>query len=222
MVDWGKAKGVQRGDRREIDRLSFPIGETKLRLVGGVLPRYVYWVTTNQGKKAPVECLRFMRETEEFDDKQPDPLKEVPDEIFSDKPQFAYICNVLPKDDGSLTKIQICDLKATIYRQVIDYAQNAEYGNPADTKTGYVLTIKKEKTGPLPQNVKYTVIPGRGNAPLTKEEEALELYELEKMYKRPTYEEQKQWLLQNTAYFVDESGDEFKAGAEAETAEDLG
>lgn len=217
MVDWDKAKGVQKGERREIDRLTFPIGETKIRLVGGVLPRYVYWVTTTQGKKAPVECLRFIRETEEFDDKQPDPIKEVSEEIFNDKPQFAYICNVLPKNEGSGVKIQLCDLKATIYKQILDFAKNDEWGNPASKDNGYTLTIKKEKTGPLPQNVKYTVIPSPAKKPLTKEELELDLYEFEKMYKRPTYEEQKQWLLQNTAYFVDESGDEFK-----ETAEDLG
>ena len=31
---------------------------------------------------------------------------------------------------------------------------------------GYDITIKKEKTGPLPQNVKYSIIPARGNSPL--------------------------------------------------------
>ena len=63
------------------------------------------------------------------------------------------------------------------------------------------MTIKKEKTGPLPQNVKYTCVPARTSKALTAEERALELYEISKMYKRPTYEEQKKWLLDNTMLF---------------------
>ena len=46
MVAWDKAKGKQGGgsgdgDRREIVRLKLENGDTKVRLVGDVLPRYV-------------------------------------------------------------------------------------------------------------------------------------------------------------------------------------
>ena len=71
--------------------------------------------------------------------------------------------------------------------------------------------IKKEKTGPLPQNVKYTVVPARSNSAVTEEEKALELFELDRIYKRQTYDEQKEWLLQNTAFFASDVSDEFKA-----------
>ena len=216
MVSWDKAKGNTGGNtqRREVERLSLQIGDTKVRLIGDVLPRYVYWITTNEGKKMPVECLRFSRATEQFDDTQPDPFKELDEAIFADKPQFAYVCNALDRSDG---KIKLFDLRSTIYRQIVDYASNPEYGNPADDTTGYDITIKKEKTGPLPQNVKYTCIPARASVALSEVEKGLETYDLDRIYKRQTYDEQKQWLLQNTAYFVGEAGDE----AIAEGVEDL-
>lgn len=210
MVAWEKAKGKQpgSGQRREIERLTLPIGDTKIRLIGDVMPRYVYWVTTKEGKKIPVECLQFSRETETFDNNAEDPFKEIDEAVFAEKPQFAYVCNVVDRSDKS---IKLFDLRMTIYGQIVDYATNPDYGSPADDGNGYDLTIKKEKTGPLPQNVKYTVIPGRSNSPLTEEEKALELYEIDKIHKRPTYDEQKEWLMKNTSYFMADVTDEFKA-----------
>lgn len=218
MVAWDKARGKQStgsSQRKEIERLALSIGDTKVRLIGDVMPRYCYWVVTTEGKKMPVECLSFSRETESFDNNAQDPFKEIDTAIYSDKPQFSYVCNVIDRTDG---KIKLFDLRATIYSQIVDYASNPEYGNPADAAKGYDLTIKKEKTGPLPQNVKYTVVPARSNIALTEDEQNLELFELDRIYKRQTYDEQKEWLLQNTAFFSAEAGDEFKA---VEDVEDL-
>ena len=218
MVAWDKAKGKQStgsNQRKEIERLTLSIGDTKVRLIGDVMPRYCYWVVTTEGKKMPVECLSFSRETESFDNNAQDPFKEIDTAIYSDKPQFSYVCNVIDRTDG---KIKLFDLRATIYSQIVDYASNPEYGNPADAAKGYDLTVKKEKTGPLPQNVKYTVVPARSNIALTEDEQKLELFELDRIYKRQTYDEQKEWLLQNTAFFSAEAGDEFKA---VEDVEDL-
>lgn len=217
MVSWDKAKGntgSSSSARKEIERINIGIGDTKLRLIGEVLPRYVYWVVTTEGKKMPVECLRFDRQKESFNDSIKDPMKEIDEEIYSEKPQFAYVCNVIDRTDG---KIKIFDLRSTIYKQIVDYATNPDYGNPADDAAGYDITIKKEKTGPLPQNVKYSVIPARNNSSITEAEKKLELFELDKIYKRQTYEEQKEWLLKNTSYFSGESSDEFKP----EKVEDL-
>ena len=58
------------------------IGDTKARLVGDVMPRYCYWVVTTEGKKMPVECLQFSRETESFDNSAQDPFKEIDESIF--------------------------------------------------------------------------------------------------------------------------------------------
>ena len=214
MVAWDKAKGKQNtGQRREIERMTMNIGDNKLRLIGDVLPRYCYWVTTTEGRKMPVECLEFSRETESFDSSAANPFKEIDEVVFSDKPQFSYVCNVIDRADG---KIKLFDLRSTIYSQIVDYASNPEYGNPADPVTGYDLTVKKEKTGPLPQNVKYTTIPARASVKLTEEEIKLELFDLSRIYKRQTYDEQKEWLMQNTAFFAGDVGDEFKADEEVD------
>lgn len=213
MVSWTEAKVPQTFDRKEINRITLSIGDNKIRLRGDVLPRYLYWVTTTEGRKMPVECLSFNRDTEEFDDSAKDPFKELPEEVYSDKPQFAYVSNVIDRKDGL---IKLFDLKRTIYTQIVGFATDKEYGNPA-ADNGYDITIKKEKTGPLPQNVKYTSLPARNNTPLSDEEKELELFEIGRIFKRPTYEEQKAWLMENTTLFAGMAGDEFKP----ESPEDL-
>ena len=197
MVAWDQTRGNTKLDKKVIERLTLN-GDVKVRFIGEVLPRYVYWVVTKEGKRMPVECISFDRSNETFNVSINDPMKELPPEIYSDKPAFAYVCNVLDRSDG---RIKLFDIKSTIYKQIVDYARNVEYGNPADPEKGYDITIKKEKTGPLPQNVKYTCVPARTSKALTAEERNLELFEISKMYKRPTYEEQKKWLLDNTSYF---------------------
>jgi hypothetical protein len=211
MVAWEKAKGKQTSgnqQKREIERVSLGLGDTKVRLIGDVMPRYCYWVVTKDGKKMPVECLQFDRDTESFNANTRDPFKEINPDVYAEKPQFAYVCNVLDRKDN---KIKLLDLRSTIYAQIVEYATNPEYGTPADPETGYDLTLKKEKTGPLPQNVKYTIIPARSSKALTDEEKSMELYDLTKIFKRSTYDEQKTWLLENTTLFAGDVSDEFKS-----------
>jgi hypothetical protein len=210
MVAWDKAKGKQSSgnqQKRDIERVTLGMGDTKVRLVGEVMPRYCYWIVTKDGKKMPLECLQFDRASESFNASIKDPFKEIDPDVYSDKPQFAYVCNVIDRADG---KVKLLDLRSTIYSQIVDYATNPDYGSPADADNGYDLTIKKEKTGPLPQNVKYTVIPARNNSSLKPEEREAELFELDKIFKRQTYDEQKQWLIENTTLFAGDVSDEFK------------
>jgi hypothetical protein len=213
MVSWSDAKKPQKNDRKEIIRVELPTGsgEIRLRLTGDVIPRQVYWVVTKEGKKFPLECLSFNRDTESFDNSD-DPIKEIPEAVYNEKPGFAYVCQAFQRGKGN--EARIFDLKKTIYSQIIEFARNPEFGNPADPDSGYDLTIKKEKTGPLPQNVRYTVTPARSNSPLTEEERAVDLFDLSKMYKRQTYAEQKAWLLENTTYFAGQAGDDFQESAE--------
>jgi len=51
---------------------------------------------------------------------------------------------------------------------------------------------------------------------LSEAEKSGDLFELDKIYKRQSYEEQKEWLLQNTAYFAGEASDEFRPDEEVE------
>lgn len=196
MVSWDQTRGNTKSERKVIEKLTLN-NDVKVRFLGEILPRHVYWVINKEGKRLPIECLSFDRNTETFTNDK-DPMKEIPPEIYSEKPQFGYVCNVLDRSDG---KVKLFDLRATIFKQIVDYARNAEYGNPADLEKGYDITIKKEKTGPLPQNVKYTCLPARTSKPLSADERKLELYDIGKMHKRPTYEEQKKWLIENTNLF---------------------
>ena len=214
--EWTSLKKPQaQGNGRDIQRLRTDGPETRVRFVGDVLPRYVYWVTTTEGKRIPMDCLSFDRDTEQFSSRFKDPFKELDEAVFDEKPTFSYVCNVIDRKDG---QVKLMDLKTTIYKQIIDYAVNPEYGNPSDPEQGYDITIKKEKTGSLPQNVKYTVMPSRNTVPLTEEEQQLELYNLDAIFKRSTYEEQKEWLLKNTNYFAEEVAMELNS---TETMEDL-
>jgi hypothetical protein len=213
--DWTQLKKPQaQGNSNDIQRIKLDGPDTRVRFVGPVLPRYVYWVVTNEGKKYPLECLSFDRETEQFTSSR-DPLKELPDYIYAEKPQFAYVCNVIDRKDAA---VKLLDLKTTIYKQLVDYATNPDYGSPADDENGYDITIKKEKTGPQPQNVKYTVMPSRNTIPLTQAEKEKELFKLDSIFKRQTYEEQKEWLLKNTTYFSEEVVNDLNS---TESMEDL-
>lgn len=222
VQSWTKTQAPKSGgDSRDIVRSKWNEGKNQRRLVGGVCPRYVYWITTKEGKRNPIECLSFDRENEAFSDKLQDPIKELPDEVFGGdrpKPQFAYVCNVINKDgaEGDET-VELCDLKKTVYDGLIDCARDEDFGNPADPETGYDVNIMKKKTGPLPQNVKYEVRPRPAKRPLSDHERALELYDLDKLIKRPTYDEQKKWLLDNTHFYQGEAGAEMRP----ESAEDL-
>ena len=207
MVAWGAAKGKEVAGNKlpDIERFTFNIGDNKIRLVGPILCRFVYWVLTTEGRRMPYECLSFDRATETFTDEK-DPFKELDSAVFSDKPSFAYVCNVIDRNDG---KMKLFDLKATVYSQIVDYAQDPEYGDPSHEETGYDLNVKKEKTGSQPQNVRYTVMPARGSSPLTEAEKGLKQFDLDNILKRDTYDEQKAKLIKNTSLFAGEVTDEF-------------
>lgn len=70
----------------------------------------------------------------------------------------------------------------------------------------------------VPQNVKYTIIPARSSKALSPEEREMELFDLTKIFKRQTYDEQKQWMLENTMLFAGDVSDEFKP---TESVDDL-
>jgi hypothetical protein len=212
QTSWGAVKAPVSGSAKDIVRVDWKSRtEFKSRFIGGVLPRYVYWVVTKEGKKRSIECLSFDRATQSFDPNLQDPMKEVPAELYAEKPSFAYVAQSIDRSNGVITLHD--PLKKQAYDEIVALAQNPEYGNPADEVKGYDVTITKQKTGPLPQNVKYKVTAGRASTPLTEEELKLDKYDLDKLFKRPTYEEQKKWLMENTTYFLLSGGEGSMEGA---------
>jgi len=205
MAGWTKAK--PQGTTGDITRLNvskeLQPGQTiDIRLVGDYLPRYHYWVKTTEGKSRTVEALCFDRASESFSGGK-DPIEGKRDERGQEyKAQFAYAVNVIDRRDG---KIKVMELKKTIFNEIVSLASNPKYGDPADPESGYDLTISKEKTGPLPMNVKYSVLPDRTNSPLTKLELDMTLFELAKIYPESNYEKQCTWLQENTSIIAGSS-----------------
>lgn len=124
--------------------------ENTVRLVGGVLPRYVYWLKGSNNKDIPAECLAFNRDKEKFDNREVD---HVPHYFPDKKCQWAYAVNCIDPADG---KVKVLNLKKKLFQQILDAASDG-LGDPTDPVTGWDLVFKKKKTGPLPFNVEYTL-----------------------------------------------------------------
>ena len=60
----------------KVESYEYKDGENTVRLVGGVLPRYIYWLKGTNNKDIPVECLAFSREKEKFDNVEKDHVNE--------------------------------------------------------------------------------------------------------------------------------------------------
>ena len=58
--------------KNTVDAFEYKDGDNTVRIFGGVLPRYVYWLKGTNNKDIPVECLAFDREEERFNYKETD------------------------------------------------------------------------------------------------------------------------------------------------------
>lgn len=135
--------------KKSFDAYEYKDGENTVRIVGGILPRYVYWLKGTNGKDIPVECLAFDREVEKFNNKEVDHVPA----YFSDKKcSWAYSTNCIDPKDG---KVKILNLKKKLFEQICSAAE--DIGDPTDPDTGWDVVFKRVKTGPLPFNVEYSL-----------------------------------------------------------------
>lgn len=132
------------------DAYKYKDDENTVRIVGGILPRYVYWLKGSNNKDIPAECLAFNRDKEKFDNKEVD---YVPMYFPEKKCQWAYAVNCIDPSDG---KVKVLNLKKKLFQQISDAASDG-LGDPTDPITGWDVVFKKKKTGPLPFNVEYTL-----------------------------------------------------------------
>ena len=146
-LDFGKTKG--KAIKNAVDAFVYAEGENTVRLIGGVLPRYVYWLKGTNNKDIPVECLAFSREKEKFDNKEVD---YVPQYYPSLKCQWSYSINCIDPKDG---KVKALNLKKKLFEQIIGAAE--DLGDPTDPDAGWDVVFKRAKTGPLAFNVEYTL-----------------------------------------------------------------
>jgi hypothetical protein len=135
--------------KKSFDAYEYKDGENTVRIVGGILPRYVYWLKGTNAKDIPVECLAFDREAEKFNNKEYD---HVPDYFSDKKCSWSYSTNCIDLKDG---KVKILNLKKKLFEQICQAAE--DLGDPTDTDSGWDVVFKRVKTGPLPFNVEYTL-----------------------------------------------------------------
>jgi hypothetical protein len=160
-------------------------GENKVRFYGGIIPRYIYWVTGPDGQKSPVECLQFDRETQSFNNSVEDPVKK----YFPDlKPEWAYASLCIDMKETE-PKVIIFNHKKKLFAQITSTAN--DLGDPMDAETGWTVVFDRKKTGPKVFNVEYQLNPlrcSKEQKPLTEEQLALftNHMSIDEILKRPT------------------------------------
>jgi hypothetical protein len=178
----GKAK------KSSVEAYAYKDGDNKIRMVGDVLPRYVYWLTTADGKRVPMECLGFDRDKEQFTNIEKDWIRH----YFPDlKCSWAYAVQCIDSDG----KVKILNLKKKLFESVMVAAE--DLGDPTDIETGWPLCFKKQKTGPLPFNVEYTlqVLKCKPEALTAAQKEAIkDLPSIDDVISRPTTDLQKDFI----------------------------
>jgi len=133
----------------KIDYFKFEDGDNEFRMVGGVLPRYVYWNKTPKNTAIALECLSFNRETETFDNA----VKDWHQHYFPDiKCKWSYVVQAYDKNG----KLRVVSLRKQMFESIIQNAHK-HWGDPTDPETGMKIVILKKKTGPQAFNVAYEV-----------------------------------------------------------------
>lgn len=144
---FGNTKG--KAIKNSHEAYTYKDGENTVRLVGGILPRYVYWVKGTNNKDIPIECLAFSREKEKFDNLEVDYVQS----YFPDKKcSWSYSINCIDPTDG---KVKVLNLKKKLFEQIMSAAE--DLGDPTQEDTGWDIVFKRAKTGPLAFNVEYTL-----------------------------------------------------------------
>lgn len=202
---FNKSKGGFVKDRP--DSYQYKDGENRIRLVGDLLARYVYWIKGENNKSLPFENLEFNRQTEKFDKKE---VNHVPNFYPELKSTWGYAIQCIALDSGEL---RILNLKKKLMDQILGTAGDLGL-NPTDPDEGFDIVFEKKKNGPLPINMEYNVKALKCKPrPLTDEERMLikELKSMDEILPRPTAEAQLallQKLQGGTAEGIDEDIDE--------------
>ena len=183
-LKFGETKG--KAVKKSIEAYEYKDGENTVRLIGGVLPRYVYWLKGTNNKDIPIECLAFDREKEKFTNTEMDHVPA----YFSDKKcSWAYSINCIDPKDG---KVKALNLKKKLFEQILSAAE--DLGDPTDYDEGWDVVFKRTKTGPLPFNVEYnlSVLKCKRRA-LSSDERALAdgAEDIDSKFPRPTPDEVK-------------------------------
>jgi hypothetical protein len=206
-ISFKNTKGKAQSNK--VDAFEYKDGENTVRLIGGVLPRYVYWLKGSNNKDIPVECLAFSRDKEKFDNLEKDHVQD----FFPDaKCSWSYSINCIDPKDG---KVKALNLKKKLFEQIVSTAE--DLGDPTDYDTGWDVVFKRVKTGPLAFNVEYQLQVLRCKVrKLTPAERELADAEkpIDEKYVRPT-EAEVLALLEKITSGADDEGNQSEAEKEA-------
>ena len=186
-------------------------GDNKVRIVGDILARYVYWIKGENDKNLPLECLSFDRDQEAFTNKEKDWVREYYPDL---KCGWSYATQCIDGKDG---QVKVLNLKKKLWEQIITAAE--DLGDPTDVESGWDVCFKRVKTGPLAYNVEYQLQALKCKPRALDDDELAAIKDLKSMdlvMARPTPDAQKELLdrvRKGSDDNVDESlEDEFKVG----------
>jgi len=186
--------------KSSIDTFQYQDGDNKMRIVGDILARYVYWIKGENDKNIPMECLSFDRNSERFNNVEKDWVREYYPDL---KCGWSYATQCI--DNG---QVKVVNLKKKLWEQIITAAE--DLGDPTNSETGWDICFKRVKTGPLPYNVEYQLqaLKCKPRA-LTEDELALvgDLKSMDDVMPRPTPDAQKE-LLDRVRGAANEADDE--------------
>lgn len=186
--------------KSSINTFQYKDGDNKMRIVGDILARYVYWIQGENGKNIPMECLSFDRNSERFNNSEKDWVREYYPDL---KCGWSYATQCI--DNGEL---KVVNLKKKLWEQIITAAE--DLGDPTDVDTGWDICFKRVKTGPLPYNVEYQLQALKCKPRALEDGELAVIADLKSMddvMARPTPDAQKE-LLDRVRNHGDETDDE--------------
>ena len=189
-------------------------GLNQIRIIGSVVPGYKYWLKTKDNTSVPMDCLSFNRETEQFDNK----VRDVVRQYFPEKKcSWAYQSFVIDRADG---KVKLFDHKKRLFEAVLDAAKE-QLGDPTDPENGWDVVFTRKKTGPQPFNVEYKLETFKlKNEALSKEDLAAieEAGKIEDLVTLPTPEEQEAFIKN---YILGDEKEEVPEDVENEFDDDI-
>ena len=162
-------------------------GDNKVRIVGDILARYVYWIKGENDKNIPLECLSFDRNAETFNNKEKDWVRDYYPDL---KCGWSYATQCIDKG-----QVKVINLKKKLWEQVKTAAE--DLGDPTDPKTGWDVCFKRVKTGPLPYNVEYQLQALKCKPSALKKSDldlVADLKSMDEVMSRPTPDAQKELL----------------------------
>ena len=186
--------------KSSISTYQYKDGDNKMRVVGDILARYVYWIKGENDKNIPMECLSFDRNSERFNNQDKDWVREYYPDL---KCGWSYATQCI--QDG---EVKVVNLKKKLWEQIITAAE--DLGDPTDHNTGWDICFKRVKTGPLPYNVEYQLqaLKCKPRALDAAELAAIaDLKSMDDVMSRPTPDAQKE-LLDRVRNHGDETDDE--------------